>query len=149
MGTSTVSGPFRSQNGFQELVNGVWTPVGGGGGGGSSPTIIPVTPGGTTYTLPAFTEVGQTATFLWEFHYPDGNLTLTIAPMAGFDAVIFTGVEINFNSNSNIQDLNIATVTGTSTSASYIVASFSGIWEYGGNVYAIINLNVINTILAG
>jgi len=34
MGTSTVSGPFRSQNGFQELVNGVWTPIGGGGGGG-------------------------------------------------------------------------------------------------------------------
>jgi hypothetical protein len=36
MGTSTVSGPFRSQNGFQELVNGVWTPVGGGGGGGGA-----------------------------------------------------------------------------------------------------------------
>ena len=33
MGTSTVSGPFRSQNGFQQLVNGVWTPIGGGGGG--------------------------------------------------------------------------------------------------------------------
>jgi hypothetical protein len=33
MGTSTVSGPFRSQNGFQQLVNGVWTPVGGGSGG--------------------------------------------------------------------------------------------------------------------
>jgi hypothetical protein len=33
MGISTVSGPFRSQNGFQELVNGVWTPVGGGSGG--------------------------------------------------------------------------------------------------------------------
>jgi hypothetical protein len=36
MGTSTVSGPFRSQNGFQELVNGEWVPVGGGGGGGVS-----------------------------------------------------------------------------------------------------------------
>lgn len=34
MGTSTVSGPFRSANGFQELVNGVWTPVAGGGGSG-------------------------------------------------------------------------------------------------------------------
>lgn len=32
MGISTVSGPFRSANGFQELVNGVWTPVSGGGG---------------------------------------------------------------------------------------------------------------------
>jgi len=32
MGTSTVSGPFRSANGFQELVNGEWVPVAGGGG---------------------------------------------------------------------------------------------------------------------
>jgi hypothetical protein len=39
MGTSTVSGPFRSQNGFQELVNGVWTPVGGGGGGYTFATL--------------------------------------------------------------------------------------------------------------
>ena len=39
MGTSTVSGPFRSENGFQELVNGVWTPVSGGGGGGG---FVPV-----------------------------------------------------------------------------------------------------------
>jgi hypothetical protein len=31
MGTSTVSGPFRSQNGFQELVDGEWVPVSGGG----------------------------------------------------------------------------------------------------------------------
>ena len=40
MGTSTVSGPFRSENGFQELVNGVWTPVSGGGGGGGG--LVPV-----------------------------------------------------------------------------------------------------------
>ena len=41
MGTSTVSGPFRSANGFQELVNGVWTPVSGGGGGGGG-GFVPV-----------------------------------------------------------------------------------------------------------
>ena len=27
MSNSTVSGPFRSENGFQQLVNGVWTPI--------------------------------------------------------------------------------------------------------------------------
>lgn len=42
MGTSTVSGPFRSANGFQELVNGVWTPVAGGGGGGGGGGFVPV-----------------------------------------------------------------------------------------------------------
>ena len=36
MGTSTVSGPFRSANGFQELdSNGQWVPVAGSGGGGT------------------------------------------------------------------------------------------------------------------
>jgi hypothetical protein len=31
MGTSTVSGPFRSENGFEQLVDGEWVPVSGGG----------------------------------------------------------------------------------------------------------------------
>jgi hypothetical protein len=56
MGTSTVSGPFRSQNGFQELVNGVWTPVGGGGGGG--PTVI-VADVDVTTTIPFTGEIGE------------------------------------------------------------------------------------------
>lgn len=88
MGTSTVSGPFRSENGFQELdANGVWVPVAGGGGGGvtsiiagsgisvSAPTgavTISATGGGggdevirilaqwgDTVALPAPTAVGQ------------------------------------------------------------------------------------------
>lgn len=46
MGTSTVSGPFRSANGFQELVNGQWVPVaGGGGGGGGGGVLISLTEG--------------------------------------------------------------------------------------------------------
>ena len=40
MGISTVSGPFRSQNGFQELVNGVWVPVAGGGGGNPNDIVV-------------------------------------------------------------------------------------------------------------
>lgn len=55
MGISTVSGPFRSQNGFQELVDGVWTPVGGGGG-----TSLIVLPDSTTNLV--FTEPGQIIT---------------------------------------------------------------------------------------
>ena len=62
MGTSTVSGPFRSQNGFQELVNGVWTPVGGGGGGGGGIDYTPFTwniGGNTEIVLPTPTTAGQ------------------------------------------------------------------------------------------
>lgn len=51
MGTSTVSGPFRSANGFQELVNGQWVPVaGGGGGGGGSDVQIELATGGFSGT---------------------------------------------------------------------------------------------------
>ncbi len=59
MANSTFSGPVRSQNGFQELVDGVWVPV-GGGGGGSSAVVVFRTPGvETNITLPIPTEVGQ------------------------------------------------------------------------------------------
>jgi len=95
MGTSTVSGPFRSQNGFQELVDGEWVPVSGGGsplsltttgtsgpatlvgsnlnipnystGGGSQTIIIPRTSNNTTYVFDAPTQVGQTWNFALEF----------------------------------------------------------------------------------
>jgi hypothetical protein len=62
MGTSTVSGPFRSQNGFQELVNGVWTPVGGGGGGGGAVVTINTADFPGTYQLPASAAVGDRIT---------------------------------------------------------------------------------------
>jgi hypothetical protein len=60
MGTSTVSGPFRSQNGFQELVNGVWTPVGSGGGGSSVVIFDRPTGVDTTIELPAPSAIGDT-----------------------------------------------------------------------------------------
>jgi hypothetical protein len=65
MGTSTVSGPFRSQNGFQELVDGVWTPVGGGGGGASLPVIMAIPENGSDNVvyLTEPTTVGQVYSF--------------------------------------------------------------------------------------
>ena len=41
MAESTVSGPFRSENGFQQLdENGEWVPVTGGGGGGGVTSVV-------------------------------------------------------------------------------------------------------------
>ena len=95
MAESTVSGPFRSENGFQQLdENGEWVPVTGGGGGGvtsiiagsgisvSSPTgavTISATGGGggdtvivydaTTTTIALnFTEVGQIITVTGSYY---------------------------------------------------------------------------------
>ena len=57
MANSTFSGPVRSQNGFQELVGGVWTPLGGGGG---SAIILPRPEGSSVVVeMTAPTAVGQ------------------------------------------------------------------------------------------
>lgn len=67
MGISTVSGPFRSQNGFQELVNGVWTPIGGGGG------LVPV---------PLVNQYGDVLG-LPDNRYSDNNTGAPSGPSAG------------------------------------------------------------------
>ena len=63
MGISTVSGPFRSQNGFQELVDGVWTPI--GGGGGNAPIVIDRSTSDSIITPAVPTEVGQVYTYFF------------------------------------------------------------------------------------
>lgn len=69
MGTSTVSGPFRSANGFQELVNGQWVPVAGGGGGG----FVPV----------ALVDQYGPALGLTDNRYSDNNIGSPSGPSAG------------------------------------------------------------------
>lgn len=67
MANSTFSGPVRSQNGFQELVDGVWTPVGGGGSGAglvlvTRPTAPPPNPSDVLYQFiptPTTPVIGQ------------------------------------------------------------------------------------------
>ena len=74
MANSTFSGPVRSENGFQELVDGVYVPV----GGGAQVRIVPVG-GGETYTL-NFTEVGQIITVVAQGDpgVEDGEITLAV-----------------------------------------------------------------------
>jgi hypothetical protein len=151
MGTSTVSGPFRSQNGFQELVNGVWTPVGGGGGGGSV-TVIPWTPGDVNvYALPAFTEVGQTAQFYWPFHESSLSseyLVLTSEPIAGADVVFFVAVTVDTTNGvtQNAEGPTSIVVTDATACNSFITATYGGTSVSGPFTVAVINLYVVNTI---
>lgn len=87
MGTSTVSGPFRSANGFQELVDGQWVPVGGGVG----QSTIQAEAGGVV-TL-NFVTPGQLITVIG----PMGSInpfTVTVAPVAGVDFWLVDGLVI-------------------------------------------------------
>jgi hypothetical protein len=87
MANSTFSGPVRSQNGFQELVDGVWTPLGGGGGG----------------NVQGYTIVNSTPQDSVVIELPDGELgrTFTIAFDNGaiYNMPIFTvgGVPLDMN----------------------------------------------------
>jgi hypothetical protein len=111
MANTTFNGPVRSQNGFQELVDGVWTPV-GGGGGGSAPVVVFRTPGvQTNITLPVPTEVGQ----VYHYIFPstanrDGAaavITLPDVPGAAYEYMSGT---------ANIYYSNSVTTLGPSSS---------------------------------
>ena len=75
MANTTFKGPIRSQNGFQELVDGVWTPVGSGGGGGGGTMINIPNPNalGDTIFLDTPTEIGQTYTISIGWGLVDGG----------------------------------------------------------------------------
>ena len=120
MGTSTVSGPFRSQNGFQELVNGVWTPVGGGGGGGGSiATIVPVTLGSYQPVVITKPELGTVLQFVGPYvsrNAPGTGTEFQLAPTPGYTGLGILGVSLTeangvqriFQSTPNIWQINQA-----------------------------------------
>ena len=128
MGTSTVSGPFRSANGFQQLdENGVWVPVTGGGGGGGTVIVFDET---TTSITLNFTEVGQIITVVG--HYYD-------LPPVPFNAATIPGVNTpwiidgsylqngaGYTIGTDLQNLGIARVNTTLQFAYTGVSSFSG-----------------------
>lgn len=123
MGTSTVSGPFRSQNGFQELVNGQWVPVGGGGGGNSAFTTIYRTETNLVYTLPAPTEVGQIYNIFVPMNantgpFPTGELVIVPTPFAGDSSSRMTGNIMVYTTDSLLY------VTGETSSSDNAVRLF-------------------------
>lgn len=122
MGTSTVSGPFRSANGFQELVNGVWTPVGGGGGNSAFTTIIRPA-ANLVYTLPAPTAVGQIYNIFVPMNsdtgpFPTGELVIVPTPFAGDSSSRMMGNIMVFTVSSLLY------VTGETSSSDNAVRLF-------------------------
>jgi hypothetical protein len=88
MGTSTVSGPFRSENGFQELVDGVWTPV----GGGNSATVIFREASPLVITLPAPTSIGQVYSLIFPWTLtPTNTATILLSAVNGAPYTALTG----------------------------------------------------------
>jgi hypothetical protein len=94
MGTSTVSGPFRSQNGFQELVDGVWTPVGGGGSGGGNAPIVIDRSTSDSIVIPAVpTAVGQVYTYFFPMPNSGSGTAIDVKPplVDGTTSVVVSG----------------------------------------------------------
>lgn len=98
MGISTVSGPFRSQNGFQELVDGVWTPI-GGGGGGNAPIVIDRSTSDSIIIPAVPTEVGQVYTYFFPSPISDTGTAVDVRPPLtdGASSVSVNGVVIVYN----------------------------------------------------
>ena len=122
MGTSTVSGPFRSENGFQELVDGVWTPVGGGGGGGGAEVLILPRVATNTYFTIATTvpEVGKQWKLILApyFYAPQGGTlqALFAIPAWGGDYTFYGAAATIWATNSSIHGMNFSPSSGNITS---------------------------------
>jgi hypothetical protein len=149
MGTSTVSGPFRSQNGFQELVNGVWTPVGGGGGG---PTVI-VADIDVTTTIPFTGEIGEVVIVVNNRSVePPGSGTYPLVascPVTTADPIV-DGLYLG-NSGMGIQIIYLGSNFPLTVSSPYnfcIQFVVAGIRDYGGGEIRLM-LNVTGMITSG
>jgi hypothetical protein len=149
MGTSTVSGPFRSQNGFQELVNGVWTPVGGGGGGGGGGVVDVI-------TLVDDSQAGAFAGFTCNSYSEDITADPPTGPSAGNiiqlpSMGIGQAVLVNFQSSGGYQKcwaLKMPNIAGIDVS---YLANNGGLIAYtdpftgGGNPEVNVIYNVFST----
>ena len=143
MGTSTVSGPFRSANGFQQLdENGVWVPVTGNGGGGGGSVTQYVTPMGNngapvdvqlpnprTQTIP----VGTTYEVVIQPTLFNGTLTPSLTVAAGDTMTtplpLFVGVWQQFFEG----DPSARTILAEPSI--YIqTSSLSGVWIVSGRI---------------
>ena len=138
MANTTFNGPVRSQNGFQQLVDGVWTPVGGGG-----TTLIPYTPGTTNYTITGLTTPGDSASFAWEFHEPEtGDELVVDAPVIpGTDQVLFVKTisipTVGVDSGSDTPDIVIFD-DNTGSWGGVFTATYVGNFTLFSDLFAVI-----------
>jgi hypothetical protein len=139
MGTSTVSGPFRSANGFQELVDGVWTPVSGGGGGGA--TVIFREANNITYQLPVPTEVGQVYNLIVPrtgpgMPAPSGNLTITVPIFGPATTAYMTGYTVIYSASTP------CTVLGPDSPSANAVRIFDNDVDYSAQIQIVFLGNI-------
>lgn len=122
MAYTNFTGPVRSDEGFEQLVDGVWTPVGSGGGGGGSTATMFTTPtdgSNVTVTLPAPTEAGTMYTVAGTLSLtPSGTVTIATTLLPGQAVALLVGVYISAPDNINSlsgEDTYTSSVTASST----------------------------------
>lgn len=158
MAYTNFTGPVRSDEGFEQLVNGVWTPVsgGGGGGGGGSAIIVPRPEGSNVVVdMTAPTAVGQIYNYALgpkPASSPSGNEVRIRTPNYNSELTSFAGGLLLIDtSNGNLQktyygagspDAQIVfPVSNTDTSLTFQVV-YVGIDSNGYKMYSISGLFV-------
>jgi hypothetical protein len=143
MANTTFKGPVRSQNGFQELVDGVWTPVGGGGGGGGSAIVVPVTLGAyQTVVVPKPADFGATLSYvgpILDRNSVGTGTTFTLAPTSGYYGLTIAGVSTT--EDSGVQRISASgpnwNKDQTGWIAWYLTLTYMQDYVDGGNTYAV------------
>lgn len=145
MANTTFNGPVRSENGFQELVDGVWTPLGGGGGGGS----VVVLPSDTdSYVLPGDATPGQVITILRgvDDNSPGVTLSITAPIPSGGGGYRFTGVTLYVGMGSPIQFVDNALLEVNTSSPYQFTFVYRGLSSISEATWSITGYGIISNI---
>ena len=148
MANTTFKGPVRSQNGFQELVGGVWTPVGGGGGGGGGGvTYIPYTPGLTNYTITGLTTPGDSASFILQYtqRFSGDGVDVTTTAIPGTDGVVFLLIGQNNDTVGVDASTTDFTAAGSNTLCNKFTVTYAGNYIQSGLTYAVMYVTLYVT----
>ena len=142
MAFTNFTGPVRSDEGFEQLVDGVWTPLGSGGG-----SVVVLPSDTTSYVLPGNPTPGQVITIV---RGVDDNSPATLAISApipsGGGGYLFTGATLYLGMGSPVQIVSNSLLEVNASNPyqyTFVYRGLSSILEY---TWSITGYGVISNI---